>query len=54
MEEDIEILYEEIRRITPFEEAYDFILISKMPSHNITIGAALPYIRRFIEDIEEA
>ena len=54
VEEDIEILYEEIRRITPFEEAYDFILISKMPSHNITIGAALPYIRRFIEDIEEA
>ena len=51
-EEDIETLYEEIRRITPFEEAYDFIQISKMPSHNITIGAALPYIRRFLEDIE--
>ena len=51
-EEDIRTLYEEIRRITPFQEDYDFILISKMPSHNITIGAALPYIRRFLEDIE--
>lgn len=51
-EEDIRVLYEEIRQLTPFDEASDFILISKMPSHNITVGAALPYIRNFLEDID--
>lgn len=49
--EDIRFLYNEIRRDCPFEENDDFILISKMPSHNITIGAALPYIQSFLEDI---
>ena len=49
-EDDIKILYDEIRECTPFVEDDDFILISKMPSHNITIGAALPYILKFLED----
>ena len=49
---DIRVLYGEIHRLCPFEEEDDYIRISKMPSHNITIGAALPYIRRFLEDID--
>ncbi len=49
-EDDIKILHNEIRKRTPFKEDDDFILISKMPSHNITIGAALPYIIEFLED----
>ena len=51
-EGDIRVLYGEIHRLCPFEDADDYIRISKMPSHNITVGAALPYIRRFLEDID--
>lgn len=47
--EDISFLYEQIRQLTPFTEEQDFLLISKMPRHNITIGAALPYIQTFLE-----
>lgn len=50
--EDITFLYEQIRQLTPFTEEQDFLLISKMPRHNITIGAALPYIQTFLEKIE--
>lgn len=50
-EADIQYLYQEIAKITPFEEPNDFIQISKMPKHSITIGAALPYISRFLENI---
>lgn len=50
-EADIHFMYDEIRRTCPFEDRDDYILISKMPSHNITIGAALPYIQRFLDDI---
>ena len=49
-EADIQFLYKEIQQYIPFEEEFDFIRLSKMPSHNITIGAALPYIRSFLED----
>ena len=51
-EDDIRIMYDEIRKMCPFQEADDFIHISKMPSHNITIGIALPYIRKFLDDID--
>ena len=51
-EEDIRFLYQEIRKSSPFEEPDDFLLMSKMPSHNITIGAALVYIRSFLNDID--
>jgi predicted NBD/HSP70 family sugar kinase len=47
-EEDIRILYDAVRKDCPFEESDDFILISKMPSHNINIGAALPFIMYFL------
>ncbi len=48
-ESDIQLLYDQIRQRCPFEEEYDFIHISKMPSHNITVGISLPYIRSFLE-----
>lgn len=50
-EQDLVFLYEELQKITPFPEASDFLQISKMPKHNITIGAALPYIQGFLERI---
>lgn len=49
MEDDLLFLYDEIKKITPFPENSDFLQISKMPKHNITIGAALPYIRNFLD-----
>lgn len=51
-EEDVQALYDIIRQITPFNEPDDFIRISKMPSHNITIGVSLPYIQDFLDDID--
>ena len=47
-EEDISFLHKQIQQMTPFIEAHDFLLISKMPKHNISIGAALPYIQSFL------
>ena len=47
-ENDLAFLYEEIKKLTPFPENSDFLQISKMPKHNITIGAALPYIQKFL------
>ncbi len=51
-EEDIEVLYNVVRVDCPFEEPDDFIHISKMPSHNITIGAALPFIKDFLDNAD--
>lgn len=48
MEIDLEFLYKEIEKLTPFPESSDFLQISKMPKHNITIGASLPYIQEFL------
>ncbi|HIY18363.1 MAG TPA: ROK family transcriptional regulator [Candidatus Blautia avistercoris] len=53
-QEDLDFLYEKIRQITPFEEADDFLRISKMPKHNITIGSALPYIQKFLNTLAES
>lgn len=50
--DDISFLYAQIRQLTPFAEEQDFLLISKMPRHNISIGAALPYIQAFLEKID--
>ena len=49
-EADILLLYDEIRQLCPFDEEDDFIHISKMPSHNITVGIALPFIHTFLEE----
>lgn len=46
--EDLDFLYTRIQQLTPFPEPQDFLLISKMPQHSITIGAALPYIQAFL------
>lgn len=46
--DDLDFLYERIQQLTPFTEPHDFLLISKMPQHSITIGAALPYIQAFL------
>ena len=51
VKDDVDVLYEYVRERTPFIEDDDYITISKMPSHNITIGAALPYIMSFIEKV---
>lgn len=48
---DLRIIYDEVRRICPFTDNDDYLLISKMPSHNITIGVALPYIQAFLDNI---
>ncbi|MBR2571282.1 MAG: ROK family transcriptional regulator [Clostridia bacterium] len=53
-QDDISRMYAAIRTSCPFDETDDYILISKMPSHNITIGAALPYIKGFLSDIGQA
>ena len=49
---DIQLMYSEIKKLCPFEETENFIRMSKMPNHNITIGIALPYIRGFLDDID--
>ena len=49
--EDLESLYERIRNLTPFAEEQDFLRISKMPRHNITIGAALPFVQAFLNGV---
>lgn len=51
-EEDITFLYEQIRQLTPFTETQDFIRLSKMPRHNITIGAALSYVQEFLNEMD--
>lgn len=51
-EKDFQYLYDRIREQTPFEEESDFLTLGKMPKHSITVGAALPYIRRFLDALE--
>jgi len=50
-ERDLSALQEKIRKLTPFAKEPDFLLISKMPEHNITIGTALPYIQGFLNSL---
>ena len=50
-EEDIAFIHDKIQQMTPFTETPDFLLISKMPKHNISIGAALPYIQEFLNNL---
>ncbi len=48
--EDLAFVHRKIQQMTPFAEPHDFLLISKMPRHNISIGAALPYIQEFLNN----
>ena len=50
-EEDISVLYDRIRQLTPFAETQDFILISKMTKNSIAAGAALLYIQAFLNEL---
>ena len=50
-EEDIALLYSQIHKICPFEEADDYILQSKMPANHIATGATLNYIHAFLENL---
>lgn len=47
-DDDLHYLYQKIRELSSFEEPDDFIHLSRMPEHSITIGAALPYIQQFL------
>ena len=49
-QEDITFLYDEVRKMCPFEEEDDYILQSRLPSYHISIGAALQYIQDFLEN----
>lgn len=50
-EDDLDFIHREIKNMTPFDESADFLLISKMPKHNISIGSALPYIQTFLDNV---
>ncbi|MDO4633388.1 MAG: ROK family transcriptional regulator [Eubacteriales bacterium] len=48
-ETDLEVLYQRISELTPFEEEHNFLQLGKMPKHSITIGGALTYIQEFLK-----
>ncbi|MBR1855563.1 MAG: ROK family transcriptional regulator [Oribacterium sp.] len=48
IEEDMDKLHKYVQELNPFDDTGKFIFISHMPKHNITIGAALPYITEFL------
>ena len=50
--DDLAFMYQKIRQMASFEEQENFLCISKMPKHNISIGAALPYIRSFFNQMQ--
>lgn len=50
-QEDVDVLYKYVRERTPFIEKDDYILRSRIRNHNITIGAALPYVMSFLEKV---
>ncbi len=50
VQEDLDTLYAHIRELTPFPEEDDFLTISKMPKHSITIGGALLLIDEYLEN----
>lgn len=46
---DIQFLRNSVARKVPFEEEPDFIHISEMAAHSITVGGALTYIKEFLD-----
>ena len=51
-EDDLRYLYSKMRDSSPFDDKDDYLVISKMPKFNIPVGAALIYIRAFLENID--
>lgn len=50
-EEDLAYLHQRIREITAFPEEDAFVFSGKSKKHVVPIGAALPYIKTFLEEI---
>lgn len=50
-ESDIRFLHKEVAKLSPFNDSDDFIHISRMPEHNIPIGAALPYLEDYLDSL---
>lgn len=48
---DIRFLQEEVDKWSPFDDDDEFIHISRMPEHNIPIGAALPYLEEYLDTL---
>ncbi len=51
-EDDIAKVNEFAMAQSPFNELLPYVYLSKMPEHNVTIGAALPYIHAFLAQSE--
>ena len=47
----IHVLTQDMAEHKPFPEAHAYLEITRMPQHNITIGAALPYVQQFLEQV---
>ncbi|SMQ85042.1 Sugar kinase of the NBD/HSP70 family, may contain an N-terminal HTH domain [Bacillus sp. OV166] len=50
-EEDIEILHEKVNKKTAFPSNEPFIHISRSPANGVPIGAAIPFIQSFLNEI---
>ena len=50
-EDDLDFLRNKIRESCPFPVTGDFLLLSKMPSHNITMGAALYFLQKYLREV---
>ena len=50
-QEDLDFLRREIRDFSPFPVTGDFLRLSKMPSHNINMGAALVFLQQFLQEV---
>ena len=50
-EDDLDFLRQVIRELCPFPVTGDFLLLSKMPSHNITMGAALYFLQKYLREV---
>ena len=48
-EDDMDKIHNYVQELNPFDDTGKFIFISHMPKHNVTIGAALPYITEFLK-----
>lgn len=51
VEEDLEVLLKKVSDLTPFPEDENFLRIGEQKEDAIALGAALPFIREFLESI---
>lgn len=50
-EDDLDFVRREIRESCPFPVTGDFLRLSKMPSHNIAMGAALGLLQKYQQEV---